>query len=87
MPSKAACSYDLIDLHKEIDYFDRKIAYCQTLEKFDSEGERANALQKLNTKRGTLVKAAQEAASRGIQCDGKYLPRSLKEAATKERHE
>jgi len=71
----------LRDLHEQIDLFDRKIAYCETHEKFDSEQERSSALQKLTTKRGTLVKNALAMASRGIQCDAKYLPRSFKKAA------
>lgn len=70
--------FALQDLHQEIDLFDRKIAYCQHLEKFDSETARASALQKLVTKRETLVKAALAMASRGVVCDAKYLPRSFK---------
>jgi hypothetical protein len=82
MLTKPASSYDLKDLHQEIDFFDRKIAYCQTFEKFDSDAERATALQKLVTKRESLVKTALDAASRGIVCDPKYLPRSFKESVT-----
>lgn len=70
--------YDLRDLHKEIDFFDRKIAYCQGNEKFDSDTERHSALQKLVTRRETLVKAALEAVSRGIESEPEYLPRSFK---------
>lgn len=67
----------LKDLHLEIDLFDRKIAYCQNYEKFDSEGARAAALKKLVTKRESLVKVAVGMASRGVVCDPKYLPRSF----------
>lgn len=67
----------LKDLHQEIDLFDRKIAYCQNYEKFDSEHGRAVALKKLVTKRESLVKAALGMASRGVVCDPKYLPRSF----------
>jgi hypothetical protein len=81
MQTKPASSYDLKDVHQEIDFFDRKITHCQLHEKFDTEDERATALQKLMTKRQTLVNTALDAASRGIQCDPKYLPRSFKEAA------
>lgn len=70
----------LKELHQEIDLFDRKIAYCQNFEKFDSEQERSSAVQKLGTKREALVKIARGMASRGIECDPKYLPRSFKEA-------
>ena len=71
--------YALKDLHLEIDLFDRKIAYCQTHEQFETEQARAAALQKLITKRETLVKTALAMAGRGIQCDPKYLPRSFKQ--------
>lgn len=70
--------FALKNLHQEIDLFDRKIAYCQTYEKFDSEETRAAALKKLVTKRESLVKAALGMASRGVVCDPKYLPRSFK---------
>jgi hypothetical protein len=72
--------YALKDLHEEIDLLDRKIAYCESHEKFDSEQGRESALQKLVTKRETLVKAALAMASRGVACDPKYLPRSFKAA-------
>lgn len=73
--------YALKDLHEEIDLFDRNIAYCQTYAKFDSEELRAKALHKLVVKRESLVKTALAMASRGVQCDPKYLPRSFKQAA------
>jgi hypothetical protein len=70
--------YALKDLHKEIDLFDRKIAYCRNYEKFDSESSRSSALQKLVTKREALVKMALGMASRGVEFDPQYLPRSFK---------
>ncbi len=73
--------YALKELHEEIDLFDRKIAYCENHEQFDSQQARASARQKLVTKRESLVKAALAMASRGIECDPKYLPRSFKAAA------
>ena len=81
MPAIPDSKYALKDLHVEIDLFDRKIAYCRANEKFDSEERRASALQKLVTKRETLVKAALAMAGRGVQCDSKYLPRSFKPVA------
>ncbi len=80
MPIHQASSGHLNDLHKEIDYFDRKIAYCRDVEKFESEAERSSALHKLETKRGTLVKAAAEITALGVQFNPKYLPRSFKSA-------
>lgn len=76
----SANRYQLQDLHKEIDYFDRKIAYCHDFEKFDSETARASALKKLETKRASLVKVATELTSRGVRCNPKFLPRSFKAA-------
>lgn len=73
--------YELKDLHQEIDYYDRKIAYCQTLEPYATEDARAEALKKLVTKRETLVKEAKGMAERGVEFDEKYLPRSFRAAA------
>ena len=73
-PSK----YHLKDLHKEIDLFDRKIEHCQHHAKFDCEEERASALQKLNTARQKVVKAAAAMISLGIDFDPEQLPRSMK---------
>ncbi len=69
--------YHLVDLHKEIDLYDRKIAYCQQFEKFDSDRERTSALGKLQKKRSSLVKLAMSFSSQGIEHDPKFLPRSF----------
>ena len=69
--------YDLVDLHKEIDLYDRKIAYCQQFEKFDSDRERDAAVGKLQKKRSSLVKLAINFSSQGIEHDPKFRPRSL----------
>ncbi len=82
MQARPDSKYALKDLHEEIDLFDRKIAYCESSEKFDSEQARGSALQKLTTKRESLVKAALAMAGRGVECDAKYLPRSFKAAAS-----
>ncbi len=73
--------YALRDLHREIDLLDRKIAYCEHNEPFDSAHERASALHKLITKRESVVKTALAMTGRGVECDPKYLPRSLKQKA------
>jgi hypothetical protein len=72
--------YSLKDLYQQIDLFDRKIAYCQGYEKFETEEARAAAHRKLVTKRAALLATALAMAARGVQCDPKYLPRSLKAA-------
>jgi len=79
MQLKLAGKADLKDLYLEIAFFDRKIAYCRNYEKFDSEDARSAALQKLLTKRETLVTNARSLSERGIECDGKYVPESLKQ--------
>ena len=81
MQARPDSEYALKDLYEEIGFLDRKIAYCRTLEKFDTEQARASALQKLVTKRAPLVQAALGMAGRGVVCDSKYLPRSLREPA------
>ena len=81
MQARPDSKYALKDLHEEIDLFDRKIAYCEKHERFDSQQARECALQKLVTKREALVKAALAMAGRGVECDSKYLPRSFKAAA------
>lgn len=73
--------FALNDLHQEIDLFDRKIAYCQTFENFDTDQERESALRKLSTRRATLVKTALAMAGRGVEVDPRKLPRSFKETA------
>ncbi len=81
MHAKPDNKYALQDMYAEIDLFDRKIAHCRNHERFDSEHEREGAVGKLTTKREALVKTALAMASRGVECNPKYLPRSLREAA------
>lgn len=78
MQAQPAHRGHLNDLHKEIDYLDRKIAHSRDIEKFDSETARGAAVQKLVTKRGKLVKIAAEMTATGMPFDPKYLPRSFK---------
>lgn len=79
MKTRPDSKFALNDLHQEIDLFDRKIAYCQTLEKFDSQEERESALRKLVSKRESLVKTALAMTGRGVECDPEHLPRSFKQ--------
>ncbi len=82
MPLKPDSKYALQDLYAEIDLFDRKINHSQKYASFDSDRERATAVEKLMTKREALVKSATAMAGRGVACDPKYLPRSLRESAS-----
>lgn len=78
MQANAYSKYVLRDLHEAIDLFDRKIDYCQTLEKFDSADEREKAVQKLVVKRGSLVKTALALTALGVESGNSFLPRSFK---------
>jgi|tagenome__1003787_1003787.scaffolds.fasta_scaffold14476797_2 hypothetical protein len=82
MQSKIIGKYELRELHQEIDLLDRKITYCQTLEKFDTEEARASALQKLQNRRELLAKRAVDAVNKGIEYDAKDLPRSFRDKET-----
>jgi hypothetical protein len=68
----------LLSLHKEIDFFDRKIAHARNIENFDSDHLKALAIKKLETKRSALVTTAMDLASKGVEYDPKWLPRSFK---------
>jgi hypothetical protein len=69
--------YALRDLHREIGFFDRKIAHCRTLEKFASDFARAAALEKLVNRRAKLVKSAAAMVSQGVPYDAQDVPESL----------
>lgn len=79
MPAHPATKYHLKDLHHEIDYLDRKIAYCRDYEKFVSGQERDSALRRLVVQREKLVKVAVGLASKGVEYDPAQLPRSFKD--------
>jgi hypothetical protein len=81
MPVVPDSKYALKDLYQAIDLYDRKIAYCQNYEHFDSQEARTSAVQKLVTRRATAVKNARGMVNRGVECDAKHLPRSFKEQA------
>ena len=69
--------YYLEDLYKEIDFYDRKIAHCLTLETYDLPSERTAAVGKLRRQRQALVKIAMKFAGEGVEYDPKRLPRSF----------
>jgi hypothetical protein len=56
----------LLALHKEIDFFDRKIAHARNIESFDSDHLKTLAIKKLETKRSALVTTAMDLASKGV---------------------
>ena len=81
MQAHSENKYHLLDLHKEIDLFDRKIAHTKNIESFDSEDRRSSAVKRLETKRTALVAAAVDLANKGVEFDPKSLPRSFKAAS------
>ena len=70
--------YFLRDLHQEIDFYDRKIAYLDKFVEFASPVDREDAEKKLLAKRAPLEKAALELQKSGIEFDAKDLPRSFR---------
>ena len=78
MAAVIADKYHLKSIHDEIDLFDRKLAHLMNFEKFDSDAERDLAVQKMNSKRETLVKTALRLAAEGIEFKPSELPRSLR---------
>lgn len=70
--------YYLRDLHQEIDFCDRKLAYLENHVEFASAAERQLAEKGLLAKRAPLEKAALELAASGVEYDQKDLPRSFR---------
>lgn len=68
----------LRDLHQEIDFYDRKLAYLDNFVEFASPEDREEAEKGLRAKRTPLEKAALELAASGVEYDEKDLPRSLR---------
>ncbi len=70
--------YFLRDLHQEIDFYDRKLAYIDKFEEFASPLDREQAEKNLLAKRATLEKAALELVASGVEYEEKDLPRSFR---------
>jgi hypothetical protein len=70
--------YFLRDLHQEIDFYDRKLAYLDQFAEFASPGDRELAEKGLRAKRAPLEKAALELAASGVEYEEKDLPRSFR---------
>jgi len=78
---KPACRQDkyfLRELHQEIDFYDRKLAYLEKFVEFSSPADREDAEKKLLAKRSPLEKTALELVASGIEYDEKDLPRSFR---------
>lgn len=70
--------YFLRDLHQEIDFYDRKLAYLDQFAEFASPGDREVAEKGLRAKRAPLERAALELVASGIEYEQKDLPRSFR---------
>ncbi len=70
--------YFLRDLHQEIDFYDRKLAYVENLAEFASPADREEAEKNLLAKRAPLEKAALELVASGVEYQEEDLPRSFR---------
>ena len=77
-PAPRRDKYFLRDLHQEIDFYDRQLAYLDKFVEFASPADREEAEKGLRAKRTPLEKAALELAASGVEYDEKDLPRSLR---------
>lgn len=76
-PAPRRDKYFLRELHQEISFYDRKLAYLNEHAEFASPADRADAQAKLQTKRAQLEKTARELAASGVEYEEKDLPRSF----------
>jgi len=77
-PAPRHDKYFLRDLHREIDFYDRKLAYLDQFAEFASLGDRKLAEKGLRAKRAPLEKAALELVASGVEYEEKDLPRSFR---------
>jgi hypothetical protein len=72
--------YYLRSLHQEIDFYDRKLAYLEKYEQFESTADREGAENKLIAKRASLAETAKQLAADGVEFSLSELPRSFRNA-------
>lgn len=77
-PASRNDKYFLRDLHQEIDFYDRKLAYLDQFGEFATAAERELAEKGLRSKRAPLEKAALELRASGVEYEEKDLPRSFR---------
>ena len=70
--------YFLRDLHHEIDFYDRKLAYLDKYMEFASPADRDEAEKVLLSRRSPLEKTALELVASGVEYEEKDLPRSFR---------
>jgi hypothetical protein len=69
--------YFLRDLHKEIDLYDRKLAYLSKYVEFATPADREEAEEKMLAKRAPLERTARALAASGVEFEQSDLPRSF----------
>lgn len=77
-PAPRQDKYFLRDLHQEIDFYDRKLAYLDQFGEFASPGDREVAEKRLRAKRAPFEKTALELVASGVEYEEKDLPRSFR---------
>lgn len=70
--------YFLRDLHREIAFYDRKLAYLNNSTGFASQADHDEARKSLLAKRNPLEKTARALAASGVEFDDKDLPQSFR---------
>jgi hypothetical protein len=76
--------YFLRDLHREIAFYDRKLAYLNSHIEFASQADRDEAEKSLLAKRNPLEKTARALAASGVEFDEKDLPQSFRIEGTEQ---
>jgi hypothetical protein len=77
-PTPRQDRYFLRDLHQEIDFYDRKLAYLDKFGEFASPEDREQAEKGLRTKRAPLERTALALAASGVEYAEEDLPRSFR---------
>ena len=70
--------YFLRDLHREIAFYDRKLAYLKNHTEFASQADHDVAEKSLLAKRNPLEKTARALVASGVEFDDKDLPQSFR---------
>ena len=78
-PAPRHDKYFLRDLHQEIAFYDRKLAYLNQFGEFASPADRELAEKGLRSKRAPLERTALELRASGVEYDEKDLPQSLRD--------
>lgn len=70
--------YYLRDVHREIAFYDRKLAYLNSHVEFASQADRDEAEKSLLSKRALLEKTARALVASGVEFDEIDLPQSFR---------